>query len=153
MPPTLSRSGSSLTPELEKARYSVAQVKQFGRYARGALNPKAVIKDMGRGHLDREGLEAMQALHPETFNDLRKLVMTGVASRKEPLPYKQRILLSLAFDFKGDASMEPDFSRAIQEAHGANDAQQDQPAPAGAQLPASIAQQTALPGQSAEMPA
>lgn len=152
MPPTLSRAGSSLTPEIEKPRYSTAQVKQFGRYARGALNPQAVVKDLGRGHLDREGLEAMKALHPETFQSLRKLVMVGIAQRDEPLAFKQRILLSLAFDFKGDASMDPEFSRAIQDAHAENQPKPDQPAPTGAALPPSIAQQTALPGQSAEMP-
>lgn len=152
LPTPLSRAGSSLTPELEQTKFSPAQIKQFGRFARGALAPAAVIRDLGRGQLDRDGLEAIKELYPERFQALRRDVMTEVQKREQPLGFKQRILLSLAFDFKGDASMDPEFSRAIQQAHAANEASPpEQSAPTGGALPDSLAQQSASATQKLEM--
>jgi hypothetical protein len=117
LPQPLTRAGASLTPELERTRYQAAQIARFSRYARGAVAPQEVIAELASGRIDRDGLEAIKTLYPETFGQLRTQVINSFSELKEPLPFQRRMLLSLVFDFNGDASLNPEFTSAVQQAH------------------------------------
>lgn len=155
MPIGAGRAAFSLTPELEQERYSPADLQKFARKARGALAPELVIGDLAEGEIDRDGLEAIRALHPETFADLRTMVIQEVATRDEELPFQRRILLSLAFDFTGDPSLDPQFGSSLQAVHASTGAPPQGEAggkePAGAPLPNSLASQSAAPSERLEM--
>jgi hypothetical protein len=146
-PRPVGRSAFSLTPDLEPERYSPAELERFARKARGALAPELVIGDLAEGSIDRDGLEALKVIHPETFAGLRKMVIEEVSTRSEPLPFQRRILLSLAFDFTGDPSLDPAFGSALQAVHAGQGAEAppEQASPTGPSLPDSLASQSAAP--------
>lgn len=153
MPIGAGRAAFSLTPELEQERYSPADLQKFARKARGALAPELVIGDLAEGEIDRDGLDAIRALHPETFADLRTMVIQEVATREEPLPFQRRILLSLAFDFTGDPSLDPSFGASLQAVHSstAEPPQGEGGNAPASPLPNSLASQSAAPSERLEM--
>lgn len=114
LPVEATRAATSFTPDATKSHVPASEMSKFLRFVRGATQPAAVIDDLSHGKLDRQGLEAMKEVFPEMFGDLRKRVMTYAAERGDELPFQQRILLSLVFDFAGDKSMTPAFAREIQ---------------------------------------
>jgi hypothetical protein len=116
LPRPMTRAGASLTPELEGERVPPAAMAKFLRQFRGATAPGEVIDDLRNGKLDRDGIEAIKEVHPQTFEELRNRVMLAVAKRETPLSFNERMLLSLAFDFRGDKSLEPGFAFALQSA-------------------------------------
>jgi hypothetical protein len=149
------RAAMSLTPDAEPVRYAPHEVKKFARQARGALAPGLVIADLEDGKIDRDGLEAVKALHPETFQALRMDVIKEVATREEPLPFQQRILLSLAFDFQGDPSLDPTYMAELQSVHAATAPAPDAPpgesgGRSAGPLPDTFASQSAAPTDNLE---
>lgn len=146
LPQPLTRAGASLTPKAEAIRLPPSAVKKFVSKADALADPLSVAEDIARGKLDRDAIEALKARRPKIYEALRNQVMIYTAQRGEALPYKQRILLSLAFDFTGDRSLEPQTLAAIQGTWAAKDAEQSQPGQAG--MPGS--QAVARMGQKAQ---
>lgn len=153
LPAESSRMGVTATPEAVKSRVSGRDMSKFLRYVRGATKPQDVIEDLAAGKVDREGLEAMKSVFPETFGELRTRVMTFAADRGKELPFQQRVLLSLVFDFPGDKSMSPEFMRDVQSTF-----QPEPPPPpdrganSGPQLNPKIATDFETPSQSVHSP-
>jgi hypothetical protein len=114
LPAASSREGTTFTPEASKPRIPVTEMNKFLRYLRGTTKPQEVIDELDSGKIDREGLEAVKAVSPHTFDELRTRVMTYTAARGKELPFQQRILLSLVFDYPGDKSMDPGYAADIQ---------------------------------------
>jgi len=105
----------SLTPRAVKPMVPPTAMRTYLSTVRGAVNPRAVIADLGRGELDRDALSAVQQFYPKTFQDLRSKVADMVAERQEGLPYQKTIFLSTAFGFIGDDSLEPQKLASIQQ--------------------------------------
>jgi hypothetical protein len=57
----------------------------------------------------------LKEVHPKTFQQLRTQVADVVQSRKTPVPFQRRIMLSTVFDFVGDSSLEPTRFTALQQ--------------------------------------
>jgi hypothetical protein len=117
LPTVSSRAATSFTPDLTETRVPVPEMSKFLKYWRGVTAPGQVIDDLSSGKMDRAGLEAIKAVYPETFGELRSRVMTYAAERGDQLPFQQRILLSLVFDFPGDKSMTPAYAQDVQAAY------------------------------------
>ena len=117
LPTVSSRAATTFTPDLTESRVPVPEMNKFMRYWRGITQPGEVIADLSSGKLDRQGLESIKNVFPETFNELRTRVMTYAADRGDEMPFQQRILLSLVFDFPGDKSMTPAYAQDIQSAY------------------------------------
>jgi len=117
LPTISSRAATSFTPDLTETRVPVPEMNKFLRYWRGITAPGQVIDDLSNGKMDRQGLEAIKNVFPETFNELRGRVMTYAAERGDQMPFQQRILLSLVFDFPGDKSMQPAYAQDVQAAY------------------------------------
>lgn len=115
LPTPLTRAPYSLTPGAEKTRLPRAAAAKWLREYRGAVQPMDVIEDMTRGKFDREGIEAMKATSPLLWQNVRQGVIRRVSESTKPLPFKRRMLLSLAFDFEGDRSLRPGALQSIQD--------------------------------------
>jgi len=115
IPPAANSPAKSLTPRSVKPMVPPTAMRTYLATVRGAVNPRAVIADLGRGELDRDALAAVQQFYPKTFQALRSKVADFVAEREEDLPYQQTIFLSTAFGFIGDSSLEPKNVAAIQQ--------------------------------------
>ncbi len=128
LPQVLTRADASFTPSKETPRVPPAERTKWLRYVEGIDHPEAVVARIAHGEINREGLEALKATQPETWVGLRQMVMKEVATLGEALPYRRRILLSLAFEFTGDKSLEPGALGAIQAS--STPMQPEQPPPA-----------------------
>jgi hypothetical protein len=115
LPPSHVDTGSTLTPLAIKQRVSPFAQQQFMSSVKGALQPTAVIADLGRGVIDREAIESLKQAHPLMFQQLRQSVATAIQTRPEEVSYRQRVMLSMVFDFVGDSSMEPQALGQIQQ--------------------------------------
>jgi hypothetical protein len=105
MPEPHTRATASLTPNAEKFTVTPGDKKKIVAYARALTDPVGVLERAASGHVDWDGIKALKERRPELWDSMRMSLAKKCASRDEPLPYRRRILLSLAFDFKGDASM------------------------------------------------
>lgn len=132
MPDAHTRAMSSLTPNAEKPTVTLGDKKKVVAYARALTDPVGVLERTASGHVDWDGIKALKERRPELWGSMRSSLAMKCASRDTPFPYRRRILLSLAFDFKGDLSL--DNIAAIQ-ASGAGDASSEQ-APADHGRPA-----------------
>lgn len=99
--------GTTLTPLAVRERVSQPAMRKFLSEVRGALEPEHVLRDLGRGVVDRDAIAVLKEAHPLTFQQLRAKVADYVQENQEELPYKRRVMLSMTFDFVGDSSLEP----------------------------------------------
>lgn len=150
IPGQLSRADSSLTPLAAKGRIPHAAKTKIVNIATALERPNSILEDLARGNVPREKIEAIKARRPETFAEMRGLVMKHVAVKRDEIPYLDRVQLSLAFDFNGDKSLRN--IGAIQ-ADNSTPPPEDQANPPGGVSslnPEKVAEGTSLPSQRAE---
>lgn len=126
MPEPHTRMTASLTPNAEKSVVPRRDKQRVVAFARALADPVGVVERAAGGHVDWDGLKALKERRPELFNSVRTSLAMKCAQRDTPLPYRRRILLSLAFDFKGDKSLE---NVAAIQASGGGEAAQASGAP------------------------
>jgi hypothetical protein len=139
LPMPATNAETSLTPFAKGALKAVpkAQQKEFLERVRALAEPRTVLDEIARGNFPAAALETLKERRPGVFEELRLAIMTETAQRKEALPYARRVLLSLAFDFKGDWSLEN--LPAIQSSFAPSEAPPEEGAPGdGATLPATL---------------
>jgi hypothetical protein len=144
LPPQVTRAGRSFTPQAEKPLVPAVQKPALVRKAKALANPQEVIAGLAAGKVDWDGVQALKDRRPELFQDLRLKVMEYSAERGDALPYHRRIMLSLAFDFTGDESLEPATFAAIQQSAAP---QQQQPPPRGGAPSGEVAASMQTPSQ------
>lgn len=149
MPPALTRAATSLTPTAEKVRIPPSAMKRFMAKADALADPLSVLEELADGRVNRDAIEAIKARRPRLFEAMREQVMVYAAQRGESLPYQQRILLSLAFDFAGDHSMRPGVLARIQQSVAAPEEGAPEAPQSGAQINPRAADNTATPSQRA----
>jgi hypothetical protein len=140
MPAPVTRVSASFTPHTEKPMVPAVQKPALVRKAEALAHPEDVIRELAAGNVDWDGVKALKARRPELFQDLRLKVMEYTAQRGSSLGYHRRVMLSLAFDFTGDASLAPATFAAIQESAVPPPAEQPPPprsGPDGSELAAS----------------
>src|SRR5690606_6114380 len=108
LPRPLTRQSASLTPLREAIRVPKVDMQRFMAKADALADPASVLEDVARGKIDRDAVEALKERRPKIFEAMRQQVIIYTAQRSDALPYKQRILLGLAFDFPSDKSLAPE---------------------------------------------
>jgi hypothetical protein len=115
LPQSHTDTGSTLTPLAIKTRIPPVAMQRFMSDVKGALQPEHVISDLGRGVVDRNAIESLKQAHPLLFQQLRTQVAETVQTRKNEVPYKRRVMLSMVFDFEGDSSLNPQRMAGLQQ--------------------------------------
>lgn len=128
MPAPLTNGVKSFTPLKEKQTFTKDQQKEFLSIVEALVDPSSVAEDMAHGKLNLDAVEALKVRRPREFSDLRDKVMIACAEREDEMPYARKNMLSLAFDFAADESMEPAMIAAIQ-ASSPSMAPQNKPGP------------------------
>jgi hypothetical protein len=95
----------SLTPSAEPRPVPPAAQKKLVSYAKALADPISVLEGMSHGRVDWDGLEAVKARRPELWDSMRSSVMYSCAQASETLPFRRKMMLSLAFDFQADPSL------------------------------------------------
>lgn len=114
LPPSR-RDPYSLTPQAQtKSRASDAEVSRFMRYSDGVRDPLGVLKEARAGKLTREHIEAVKAVYPNLYDQIRTEVTNNLVDQKSELPYGKRIQLAIMLDIPTDRTLAPDFVQAIQ---------------------------------------
>lgn len=106
--------GPTLTPLASSWVPSEDEAATFERYVRAAMDPGSVLDDIAAGTLSPEGVETLRELYPRMYEETKQAIANAVAERREPLPYNDRVQLSLLFGMPLDDTMLPAFIAAAQ---------------------------------------
>ena len=90
------------------------QIREFEKYLSASVAPMTVFEDIGKGRVSVQQMEALQVLYPEMYKYMTFSVINEVASSTKPIPYSNRIKLSLVMGMPLDSSLEPATIRALQ---------------------------------------
>jgi hypothetical protein len=136
MPPMFTRQATSLTPHLEPTRIPPMELRRTIAYMDALDDPASLLDDLSSGRMPRQKIEAIKAVAPDLFADIRGRVMRELSERGETVPYNRRVLLSLAFDFTGDRSLDPAYMARIQATFAPAAPEEQQPGGGGADIDA-----------------
>lgn len=150
--PKAERPGPTLTPLAQKPAISDIEMSKFLRYAKAVDDPMSVLDDMHKGHISPESVEALRAVYPKLYDDIRHKVADAVVDRGTQLPYAKRVELGILFGLPTDPTMTPEFQRAVQATYGApapdHESGAAKPMPSGRAI--EIAETTASAGDALE---
>lgn len=120
----------SAQPHLERPRVSDAEAARFKRYLAAADDPTIVFDEAKKGTLTREHVEAVKAIYPSLYDEMRVQIMESLATSKKKLSYTRRIQLGILLDLPTDKTLSPEFLSAIQGTYtqGAGEAESPPPA-------------------------
>lgn len=123
--------GKILSPKLRRYRPSDSEVAQWERYVAAIEKPMTVLDDFRHGRVSYEGVEAIRAVYPKSFQEITGQLTEHLAELREDLPYKKRLQVSILFGVPVESAMEPAFLAYMQQLH-AQSAASDAAADGGA---------------------
>lgn len=94
---------------------SQAQIAKFGRYYKAVDDPLSVLKEVKKGTLRNESLEALEAVHPELLSEMRQSVTESLDPKKaRKLNYATKLSLARFLGEPLDTNMLPQVVAANQ---------------------------------------
>lgn len=69
---------------------SAADLDRFNRYKEAVESPAKVLKNMANGYIAREQVEAIQAVYPAIYQDLKEKISERMMTYKKPLTFQQK---------------------------------------------------------------
>lgn len=95
-----------------------AEMDRWLRYARAVDDPASVIDDAARGHVSREGVEALRAVYPELHAELQSRITAQLdearAAGRPPPSYATLVQLTATTGVPGDRTLTPRFIQTMQ---------------------------------------
>jgi hypothetical protein len=73
-------------------------------YAVGAFSPGVMISDLERGQVDPRTIEAVKAVHPEMFEDIKRRLIEKIPNAKN-IPYSKKLSIGMAFGIPTTAGL------------------------------------------------
>jgi hypothetical protein len=122
----------SLQPQFQPtSSASRTEIAVHTRYVEALDDPTIIMKRAQNGTLTAEHVEAVKAVYPQLYDQMRSAIMTSLIDSKSKVPYGRRIMLGTLLDLPTDASLAPDFVRALQATYATHpeDATQEPPNP------------------------
>ena len=93
----------SIAPQWEP---SAAEIDRFNRYREAVENPANVLKNLARGYISPEQVEALRTVYPRIYSDLQQKIGERLMTLKKPPSYMQRQAIA-AFVGPGALGMTP----------------------------------------------
>ncbi|MCL2724775.1 MAG: hypothetical protein FWD69_10100 [Polyangiaceae bacterium] len=113
--PSAKKDPYSLQPQFQPAtRASDAEIAQFRRYKEALDDPTIIVRKAVHGGLTPEHVEAVKAVYPRLYDEMRNQVFQALVDSKSPIPYTRRIALGILLDLPTDQTLAPDFVQTIQ---------------------------------------
>lgn len=122
---------SAISPGAGSEPPRPSDVKAFLAKVDALKDPTAVLADVASGKLDPAAIEALKVRRPKIYAEMRKKIMFYASQKQDQIPYKQKVMLSMAFDFAADPSMDPANMAAIQASFAPPTGPEQQPAGEG----------------------
>jgi hypothetical protein len=117
--------GKTLNPFLNAWEPSDLERATFERYAAAVADPLGALDELEAGSVSPEAVEALRAVYPALYEDLRTQLATSVSELQVQVPYRDRVQLSILFGVELDPSMNAAFVNAVQNSYS----QPQEPAP------------------------
>jgi hypothetical protein len=95
-------------------RPSDFDLASFARRVAAVEDPASVIERVADGSLTPEDAEAMRAVYPELYADLKRQIVERLPELREGLPYERRLMLSIFFGVAVDPAMAPNVLGILQ---------------------------------------
>lgn len=120
----------TLNPFVQAWQPSDGEISKWERYAAAVQDPLSVLEELEHGTISAEAIEAVQAVYPALFDDIKTQLMEKVSELKTIVPYRDRVQLSLLFGVALDASLDPSFVSAVQNGYSQATSQASESKPA-----------------------
>jgi hypothetical protein len=92
------------------------QMREFARYVETVENPMTVLDALEEGRLNRQQVEALKAVYPSLYNDVRRKAYNELVSRGDDMAHADRVQLGTLLGIVADPSMRPQSLRLGQAA-------------------------------------
>lgn len=102
---------SQFEPEYEP---STIELATFERYMQVVEQPLSVLRELESGSLTRDHVEALKAVFPNLYNEIR-ITALNEARNNPKLTYSKRIQLGILLDIPADSSLSPQFVVQMQQ--------------------------------------
>jgi len=104
-----------------KVRYSDQQISTWETKRRAALDPESVVRDMQRGKLNREAIQAVETVSPKLFAMIQEQARDHLAKleaegKLDNMPYQQKAVIASLLHIPADRTWRPDFIAMMQAA-------------------------------------
>lgn len=109
--PKDSSAGQDLFPKDFKP--SSLEMAKFQRYVQAVENPYSVVQELKAGTLTHEHVEALQAVYPAIYNEVRQNAL-GFVQKHQDLSYSKKVQLGTLLNIPTDPSMQPSAVIALQ---------------------------------------
>lgn len=86
---------------------SSIEMAKFARYMQAVEHPMSVLQDLQNGSLTREHVEALQAVYPAIYEQLRQEAIDKAVNADSSLSYNKKVQLGTLLDIPTDPSLEP----------------------------------------------
>jgi hypothetical protein len=94
---------------------SSMELAKFERYLQVIEQPLTIFTEIKQGTLTREHVEALQAVYPEVYNEIRVQVMDKIAETGNQLPYERKLQLGILLNIPADSSLQPQTIMQLQQ--------------------------------------
>ncbi len=93
---------------------STMELAKYERYVKAVERPLDTIKELERGTLTREHVEALKAVYPNIYKQLQLEAVDKIQKNPEKITYNKRIQLGILLDLPTDTSLIPENVMALQ---------------------------------------
>ncbi len=105
---------NSLTPHLLDVAISDTAKYDFMQYVKTIADPLDVFRDVKDGSVTDAQVEALSAVYPGLYSQMKAEVMRDVSMRTEPIPYEREIHLGTLLGLPTNEVLDRDFQKALQ---------------------------------------
>lgn len=102
-------------PGDDPPRVSDTEMRDFLEYVDAIERPLGVLDQLERRKVSPRTVEAIKAVYPRLYEDIRAGVMRELESAESEPDYHDRLSLGVLFDLPTDPALEPDMLAALQE--------------------------------------
>ncbi len=95
---------------------STMELGKFERYLQVIESPMTVLQDLQQGTLTREHVEALQAVYPEIYREVRMGVLNRLNTPQgQALPYAKKVQIGILLNIPADSSLAPESVMMLQQ--------------------------------------
>lgn len=102
------------SPMTEPYKPSVTEMAVFNRYYSTVRNPLNVFNSLKNGTLTHEQVETLQTVYPKMYQEMSTSILNQAFTKKSPLPYSKKLMISLFTGQDLDNSLQPQNIAAAQ---------------------------------------
>lgn len=95
-------------------RPSDVEIAKWARFKQAVDHPETVLDDMKAGRLTKDAVDGLKVGSPKLYEEIQKQILEKTSDIKNPLPYGQKIQLSILFNVPADSTLRPDFVQSMQ---------------------------------------